>query len=385
MSVYPSSEVGVGAVLNGKWRIDRLLGAGGTATVFAATHRNGNRVAIKVLKPSLSCDPSICARFRREGYAANSVRHPGVVKVLDDDVTADGALFLVMELLEGETLEKRRLRLGGKLPVAEIFTIGEQVLGLLAAAHDKRIFHRDIKPANVFVTTDGSVKLLDFGIARVRMSTAERTTSGLFLGTHDFMSPEQVLGEDVDERADLWSLGASLFFLLSGQVVHQHEGAAQQLIAIATTKARSLASVVPSAPRSLVRVVDRALALRREERWPDARAMQEALRRAFQDDDREGEIRAPFRSIDVDLEETLGLPLNTPDPFLTCPLRAPSTPPQRRKRRAILAALPLLALPFLGYRAHLVSFPQRALAPSAAPAPAAVPIFPQGPPQVGHR
>jgi eukaryotic-like serine/threonine-protein kinase len=383
------SEIRVGAVLNGKWRIDRLLGAGGTATVFAATHRNGNRVALKVLKPSLSCDASICARFRREGYVANSVGHPGVVKILDDDVTEAGALFLVMELLEGETLERRRLRLGGKLPLAEVFTVGEQVLDLLAAAHDRRIFHRDIKPANVFVTNEGAVKLLDFGIARMNRSSDERTASGLFLGTPEFMSPEQVLGEDVDGRADLWSLGASLFFLLSGEVVHAHESAAQQLIATATSTPRSLASVAPLAPAPLVGVVDRALALRREDRWPDARAMRNALRLAYQGIGCEAEspIPAPFRAIDADMEETLCLPLDAPNPFASyrAPApSAPSAPPRQKRKRALLAALPLLLLPFLGYRAHLLPMHPRAIATSAAPVPAAAPLY-ASPPQVGHK
>src|SRR5262249_29132095 len=182
------TESGVGAVINDKWRIDNKLGSGGMATVFAATHRNGNRVAIKVLRRSLSQDVAVRERFLREGYIANAVGHPGVVKVLDDGVTSDGAHFLVMELLEGETLEERRKRLGGKLPIEEVFTVGEQLLDLLAAAHARRIVHRDIKPDNVFITNDGTVKLLDFGVARMRRGTTDTTTSGLMLGTPDFMA-----------------------------------------------------------------------------------------------------------------------------------------------------------------------------------------------------
>src|SRR5262249_40338743 len=175
------TESRIGAVINDKWRIDRRLGSGGMATVFAATHRNGNRVAIKVLRHAFSRDRDVRERFLREGYIANSVGHSGVVKVLDDGVTADGAYFLVMELLEGESLEARRLRLGGKLPIEEVFTVGEQLLDLLAAAHARRIIHRDIKPDNVFVTNDGAVKLLDFGVARMRRGNTDTTSSGLML------------------------------------------------------------------------------------------------------------------------------------------------------------------------------------------------------------
>src|SRR5262249_30621290 len=142
-------------------------------------------------------DKDVRNRFLQEGYAANAVGHPGVVKVLDDDVTADGSFFLVMELLEGESLERRRQRLGGTLPIEEVFTVGERILDVLVAAHARRIVHRDVKPENVFVTREGAVKLLDFGVARIRHPSAEVTAcgSGFFLGTPEFMSPEQVTGQ----------------------------------------------------------------------------------------------------------------------------------------------------------------------------------------------
>ena len=134
--------------------LDKLLGVGGMAVVYRATHRNGNEVAIKMLHPELSFEPNIKERFLREGYAANKVKHAGAVTVFDDDVADDGAAFLVMELLEGETLQGRMERKGGKLPPAEVLALAEQLLGVLAAAHDKGIVHRDLKPENVFLNRD---------------------------------------------------------------------------------------------------------------------------------------------------------------------------------------------------------------------------------------
>lgn len=154
-------------MLCGKWTLRRLVGVGGMAAVYEAEHRNGKRVAVKVLHAELSIAGEVLSRFLREGYAANRVGHPGAVSVLDDGVAEDGAAFLVMDLLEGETLEVRRTRSRGGLPVAEVLRIADAVLDILAAAHTRGIVHRDVKPENIFVTSAGEVRLLDFGIARV--------------------------------------------------------------------------------------------------------------------------------------------------------------------------------------------------------------------------
>src|SRR5262249_12850382 len=150
-----------------KWRLDRLLGVGGMAAVYEATHRNKKRVAVKLLHAEFSQNADLRTRFLREGYAANVIEHPGAVSVLDDDVTDAGAAFLVMELLEGETLDQRWERMAGRLPAAEVFGFADQLLDVLAVAHTKGIVHRDIKPENLFVTREGTLKVLDFGIARV--------------------------------------------------------------------------------------------------------------------------------------------------------------------------------------------------------------------------
>ncbi|MGH8311592.1 MAG: serine/threonine-protein kinase, partial [Steroidobacteraceae bacterium] len=195
------AQLRVGTVLRGKWRLDVLLGVGGMGAVYAATHRNESRAAIKLLHPELNLQPEIRARFLREGRAANVVGHPGAVRVLDDDVTDEGAVYLVMELLDGESLESRAARHGGSLPVEEVLGVTDQLLDVLASAHDKRIVHRDLKPENVFVTGDGRVKILDFGLAKLTQSepavaamsalptTPPQTQAGLVLGTIGYMSP----------------------------------------------------------------------------------------------------------------------------------------------------------------------------------------------------
>ena len=275
----------LGTVLRGKYRLDRVLGIGGMAVVYAATHRNQKRFAIKMLHAELSLRQDVRARFLREGYAANTVDHPGAVAVLDDDVADNGAAFLVMELLDGDSVEHLWERHGRRIPLGAALTIGHHLADVLAAAHAKAIVHRDIKPANLFVTREGQLKVLDFGIARVRdaaISGAQATGTGLVLGTPAFMAPEQALAKshEIDARTDVWAAGATLFALLTGRNVHEGDNGQQVLIRAATTPATSLAAVVPDAPRSVVALIDRALAFDKTQRWPSAEALRDATREA---------------------------------------------------------------------------------------------------------
>ena len=221
-SLLDRARARVGQTLRAKWRLDKLLGVGGMAAVYAGTHRNGARAAIKILHLALSLDPDVRQRFLREGYIANTVDHPGAVRVLDDDVAEDGCAFLVMELLDGVSLDGHAERRGGKLPYPEVLAIAGKLLEVLSAAHGKGIVHRDIKPDNVFLTREGSLKLLDFGIARLAGATSgKQTAEGSAFGTPAFMAPEQALGRvrEIDARTDLWAVGATMFSLLSGREV----------------------------------------------------------------------------------------------------------------------------------------------------------------------
>jgi len=275
----------IGSVLRGKYRLDSILGVGGMAVVYRATHRNQAEFAVKMLHPELSINDNIKGRFLREGYAANSVKHPGVVLVVDDDVAEDGAAFLVMELLTGMTCDELWTHFGGRVPIDVASAVAIELLDVLAAAHGRGILHRDIKPANVFVTRDGALKVLDFGIARVRDSMAissAATGTGVLLGTPAFMAPEQVMGKpsDIDARADLWAVGATIFNLASGEMVHEAETGPQLMVKLATQPPRSILAVSPDAPSAIAAVVDRALSFDKNQRWATATAMQEALRSA---------------------------------------------------------------------------------------------------------
>ncbi|MEZ4227186.1 MAG: protein kinase [Polyangiaceae bacterium] len=277
----------VGTTLRGKWKLERILGSGGMATVYEATHRNQARAAIKMLHPELALDSDVTARFLREGYVANSVDHPGTVKVLDDDVAEDGSPYLVMELLEGETVEDRMMRKGGTLPLAEVMALADSVLAILVASHAAGVVHRDLKPENLFLTRDGQLKILDYGIARLREINTERqqTRAGSLMGTPAFMAPEQARGRwaEVNERTDIWAVGATLFALITGRYVHETTTVQEQIIASATTPAPSLGSVAPNLPTSVVYAVDRALAFDNQDRFTSAAEMQDAILQASGD------------------------------------------------------------------------------------------------------
>jgi serine/threonine-protein kinase len=209
------------------------------------------------------------------------------VRVLDDDVTEKGEVFLVMELLEGAPLHERAAASGGKLSVEEVMLAADQLLEVLAAAHEKGIVHRDVKPENVFVTRDGEVKILDFGIARVCEAQPKRATAtqaGVPMGTPAFMSPEQARGrwDLVGAESDLWSVAASMFTLLSGEFVHVEETVPELLAAVFTKPARSIATVMPDVPRELAAIIDRGLQLKLADRYCDALSMRADLQAAYQ-------------------------------------------------------------------------------------------------------
>ena len=212
----------VGSTVATRWRLDGVLGVGGMATVHSASDAAGTRVAIKMLHPELSREPEIRERFLREAYVANRVAHPDAVAVIAHEEGEDGTLMLVMPLLEGETVHALWRRRGRVLKLAEVCRIGDHVLNVLTAAHAADIVHRDIKPENMFLTLSGAVKVLDFGIARAR-ELASATVTGTVMGTPGFMPPEQARGQwsVVDARSDVWAVGATMYALLSGKLVHE--------------------------------------------------------------------------------------------------------------------------------------------------------------------
>jgi serine/threonine protein kinase len=277
----------VGQWLNGKWHLDRLIDAGSMGAVYAVTHRNGRRAAIKMLHAHGAANPEVRKRFLREGYVANRIDHPGAVAILDDDVAEDGCPFLVMELLEGDSLSVVLGKAGGTLPVAEACAVMAQVLEVLSAAHANGIIHRDIKPGNIVLTKTGHAKLLDFGLARVRdgVLSVIPTAAGIVMGTAGYMAPEQARGQPdlIDARSDIFAVGAVLFRAVSGKRVHERPTAFDTTIAAMKDPAPSLAQVMPHAGPALVRAVDGALVFDKAGRWQSARIMFEMLRTAYEE------------------------------------------------------------------------------------------------------
>ncbi len=251
------------------------------ASVYEAQADDGRRAALKLLHPDLCGNARLRARFLREARVMNTLRHAAAVSVVEVGETENGEAYFVMDLLSGETLEAKRQRAGGQLGADVVIDVAKKLLDFLTFAHELGVVHRDIKPSNLFVTDDGTLKVLDFGIASSIVSgemAAIRTGTGSVAGTPSFMAPEQAQGrmEDVDARSDLWSLGATLFTLISGRPVHEADESNGEESTI-RGRPQSIAELVPDTPPELVSAIDGALHDAREQRWQTAREMLAAL------------------------------------------------------------------------------------------------------------
>lgn len=269
----------VGSVIKGKWKIEALLGVGGMAAVYAASHRNGQRAALKILHTDFAREKAICERFLREAYVSNKVNHGATVQVLDDDMTEGGEPFLIMELLEGETVRDAWKKSGRTMPAGRVLQICERVLDCLASCHAIKVIHRDLKPANIFILKEDEIRVLDFGVAQMRDATSERTATGTALGTPAYMSPEQAMGlvDQLDGRADLFSVGAMMHALITGHRINNGRTEQEALVMAATKPVPSVARLAPHLPIELIKVIDKSLAWDRRNRFQDAREMQKAL------------------------------------------------------------------------------------------------------------
>ncbi len=283
-SAPPRVTLAPGAKL-GDYEVKSLLGSGGMGEVYRARDsRLGRDVAIKVLPSVLSSDPERLRRFEQEARAAATLSHPNILAVFQMG-TYEGSPYLVSELLEGETLREQIKR--GRQVVWKAIDYGVQIARGLAAAHEKGIVHRDLKPENLFVTRDGRVKILDFGLAKLTqpqpgsahsaLTLTEGTEAGMVMGTVGYMAPEQVRGQTADHRADIFAFGAVLYEMLSGKRAFQKPTSADTMSAILNEDPLGISQVTTSVPPALQRVVHRCLEKNPEQRFHSASDLAFAL------------------------------------------------------------------------------------------------------------
>src|ERR687883_722356 len=281
----------VGMQLNGRYRLDAQIGSGGMSTVYRAFDTVLERqVAIKLMHREIAADAHQLERFRREARAVAQLNHPHVVGVIDageapppDESSAFGEPvampYIVFEYVEGETL-KDRIRRAGRLPIPEAVAYAIEIARALQAAHERRIVHRDVKPQNVLIDSEGTAKVTDFGIAR-SLTEEGLTAEGRVLGTTDYVSPEQALGQDVGPQSDLYSLGVVMFEMLTGDVPFHGENQVSVAMKHVREELPDLQSRRPEASATLASVLDRMTDKDLKRRYPDSASLVADLEEAL--------------------------------------------------------------------------------------------------------
>ena len=281
-----ADTIEIGSVLGGTYEVVRMLGRGGMGAVWEAKHLRlpGKRVAVKVLHGERATDENVYARFRREAEIASRLGNPNIIEALDFNTLPDGTPYIVLEFLEGETLGARIRR--GPIPTDEALGITRQIGSALAAAHRAGIVHRDLKPENIFLTpTDAGgevgvrVKILDFGISKIKDSLSVVTSDQTVLGTPQYMSPEQASAKhsDVDGRTDQFALGAIVYEMLSGVAAFGGPTMVSVIYKVMTEQPEPLPKVRPQCPPRVAAAVERALSKDPRQRFADIAAFVEAL------------------------------------------------------------------------------------------------------------
>ena len=341
----------------GPYQIVSLLGEGGMGAVYRARDtRLGRDVAVKVLTNVAFSDRERLLRFEQEARATGMLNHPNLLTVYDVGRDANGNPFLVTELLEGETLSSRLQR--GPLSPRKAVDAALQMAQGLAAAHEKGIVHRDLKPDNIFLTRDGRLKILDFGIAKLTSRAGAdgptfemaATEPGMVMGTVGYMSPEQVRGEAVDHRSDIFSLGTIFFEMLTGQRAFKRNSAVETLSAILKEDPPDLTELLPTAPPALERVLRRCLDKEREQRFDSARDLGfnlETLAAMSATSTLSGVARPAAQATPPPAPPTQRTPPATP----TRTMARPVAKPQRRVSPLLLALLYLVSVAGAAYGA----------------------------------
>lgn len=266
----------IGKRLDGRYLIQSLVGVGGMANVYRGVdERTGNAIAVKVLKEEFLDNEELVRRFKNESKAISILDHPNIVKVYDVSVT-DKLQYIVMEYVDGITLKEYLKQRGGALTWKETVHFATQVLGALQHAHSKGIIHRDVKPQNIMLLADGSIKMMDFGIARFSRAQSQ-TVSDKAIGSVHYISPEQAKGDKTDARTDIYSVGVMLYEMLSGRLPFDGDGAVSIAIMQISDKAKPLAQVAPNVPEGLRQITEKAMEKDPAKRYQSAQEMLDAI------------------------------------------------------------------------------------------------------------
>lgn len=270
----------IGKKLGGRYLIQELLGQGGMSAVYKAMDQNLNRiVAVKLIHPHLSTDPEFVRRFEEEARAVAQLRHPNIIQVYDFDHDED-VYYIVFEFVPGETLQARLKRLhenGRRMDIEKTISIGAQLADALDYAHGRSLIHRDVKPANVMINVNNDPVLMDFGIVKI-MGGTQHTATGAVMGTARYMSPEQIKGERIDERTDLYSLGVVLFEMAGGRPPFEADSAMTIMMMHVNDPVPDLRRLRPDVPPALTQVINKTLTKDKEKRFKRASEIARALR-----------------------------------------------------------------------------------------------------------
>ncbi len=267
----------IGKKLDGRYLIESLIGVGGMANVYKGRDiRTGNEIAVKVLKEEFLGNEELVRRFKNESKAISILDHPNIVKVYDVSVT-DQLQYIVMEYIDGITLKEYLKQRGGALTWKEVVHFATQVLSALEHAHSKGIVHRDVKPQNIMLQADGSIKMMDFGIARFSRAQSQ-TISDKAIGSVHYISPEQAKGDRTDARTDIYSVGVMLYEMLSGRLPFDGTGTVSIAIMQISEKPKPLAEVAPNVPEGLRQITEKAMEKDPAARYQSAAEMLEAIK-----------------------------------------------------------------------------------------------------------
>ncbi|OGO37296.1 MAG: hypothetical protein A2W35_02280 [Chloroflexi bacterium RBG_16_57_11] len=358
----------IGKTLNGRYKIQEILGQGGMSAVYKALDPNLQRVvAVKMIHSHLSEDPKFISRFEEEARSVAQLRHPNITQVFDFNHDGE-TYYMVQEFVPGETLQERLRRLnkaGQRLPLTEAIRITIDVCSAMGYAHDRGMIHRDIKPANIMLDVQGRAILMDFGIVKIVGSTSH-TTTGAVVGTAMYMSPDVIRGEAPDARSDIYSLGVTLFEMVSGRPPFQADSAMSLLMMHLHDPLPNLRELRSETPSDLIAVIEKSLAKGRDERYQTAKEMSAALKRII--DRLEGGVssvaaqvvKAPAQISPNQAATRLEPPAQGTvlEPEAAKPGSKPASPPVRSQQQSVQGSTPPPVTPAGGYPAGSRAAPQ---------------------------